>query len=221
MKKQAIVIGLGQFGMSLSRSLTEHGVEVIAVDRKSDLVQEASVFAAQAVALDATDEDAIARLAPSRRDLCICAIGDESREGAIIVTALLRQLGAQRVVSRATDTLLERILGLVGAHDVVNPERAFGERLANRLVNVGIVDEIPLGSDLVVSEIKPSAAMVGRSLTELELPRRFGIMVLGLRTVVDGAAEVTLPDPQRKIEPSDILLVVAKQGATQDLYKKW
>lgn len=221
MKKQAIVIGLGQFGMALTRSLTEHGVEVIAVDRRPELVEEASSVATQAVSLDATDEDALSRLVPSSRDLCICAIGDESREGAIMVTALLRQLGAQRVIARASDTLLERILGLVGAHEVVNPERAFGERLANRLVHIGIVDEIPLGSDLVVSEIKPSAAMIGRTLAELELPKRFGIMVLGSRLVSDGQEVVTLPDAQRRIVETDILLVVAKQGATQELYKKW
>lgn len=221
MKKQAIVIGLGQFGMALTRSLTEHGVEVIAVDRRPELVEEASAVATQAVSLDATDEDALSRLVPSSRDLCICAIGDESREGAIMVTALLRQLGAQRVIARASDTLLERILGLVGAHEVVNPERAFGERLANRLVHIGIVDEIPLGSDLVVSEIKPSPAMIGRTLAELELPKRFGIMVLGLRMVSDGQEVVSLPDAQRRIVDTDILLVVAKQGATHELYKKW
>lgn len=221
MNKQAIVIGLGQFGMALTRSLTEHGMEVIAVDRRQELVDEAASFAAQAMQIDATDEGSLARLAPGNRDLCVCAIGDESREGAIMVTALLRQLGAPRVISRATDALLERILGLVGAHEVVNPERAFGERLATRLVHTGIVEEIPLGSDLVVSEIKPMPAMIGRTLMELELPKRFGIMVLGVRTVIDGQEEVKLPDPAQRIESNDILLVVAKQGATQQLYKKW
>jgi trk system potassium uptake protein TrkA len=34
MGKQAIVIGLGQFGMSVARALSERGVEVLAVDKR-------------------------------------------------------------------------------------------------------------------------------------------------------------------------------------------
>lgn len=50
---------------------------------------------------------ALAGLHPERRDACICAIGDDSKEASIICTALLRQMGAQRVVSRAGRRLTE------------------------------------------------------------------------------------------------------------------
>ena len=36
MQKQAIIIGLGQFGMSVARALAERGVEVLAVDTRED-----------------------------------------------------------------------------------------------------------------------------------------------------------------------------------------
>lgn len=217
MIKQALVVGLGQFGMSIARALSQRDVEVIAVDRRKDHVQMASEFAAEAVAFDATDEAALARLAPGRRDLCVCAIGDESRESAILVTALLRQMGAKRLVARGTDDLMERILRLVGAHDVVNPERAFGERLARRLVYEKILEEVPLGEDLVLTQLQPPPAFVGRSLIELALPRRFGVTVVAVRRVVDGHGVVRQPDPREAIRSDDILLVVARRGATEDL----
>jgi trk system potassium uptake protein TrkA len=218
MARQAIVIGLGQFGMALARALTLEGVEVIAIDKSASHVQEASAFAAAAVRIDATDEDALAAQAPGKRDMAICAIGDESREGSIIVTALLRQLGAKHVIARATDDVSERILRLVGAHEVLRPERAFGERLARRLVRADILEEFTLGKELVVSEVRVRPAMVGRSLAELSLPRRFGLTVLGVQTRLDGKTTVLLPEPTRPLAEADTLLVVGKPGAAHALH---
>lgn len=218
MRKQAIVIGLGQFGMSLARSLADKGVEVLAVDRQQQVVDAASEFAAEAICFDATDEEALGRTSPDRRDLAICAIGDESREASILVTALLRQMGAPEIVSRATDTLHERILRLVGAHEVVNPERAFGDRYAGRLVYGRVLEEIPLGPELLVTELELPQAFAGRSLAELGLPRRFGVTVVAVRR--DDADGVILPAPNAPLDEADILVVVAKPGAVAELLER-
>ncbi len=220
-QKQAIVVGLGQFGMSLCRALTAEGVEVLAVDLRKERVQQASEFVAQAICLNATDTEAMSGLSPATRDICICAIGEESREGSILVTALLRQLGARRVVARAVDDLLSRILSLVGAHEVINPERAFGEWFARRLVHTSILDEIPLGRDLVVSEVRVRSVMAGRSLAELALPRRFELTVLGVRTDASGRDMVLLPDPHRPLQENDTLVVVGRPGAATALSESW
>ena len=220
MRRQAIVIGLGQFGMSLAQSLAQKGVEVLAVDRREDRVRAAGSFAADAVAFDATDEHALARTSPDQRDMCIVAIGDESREGSIICTALLRQMGAKHVVGRATDPLHERILRLVGAHDVVNPEQAFGDRYAARLLYsaAGVIDEIPLGKDLTITELRAPKSFVGRSLMDLALPRRYGITVVAVRRA--GVDDVFLPEPKEPIGAGDILVVVAKRGSLAALSER-
>ena len=212
---QALIIGLGQFGMALARTLTERGVEVLAVDRDPALVQTASTFAAEAVCFDASDEDALGRAGPQRRDLCVCAIGNEAREASIIVTALLRQLGAPRIVSRATDDLTERILSLVGAHTIVNPERAFGERLANHLIYSDIVEELPLGKDLVITELRPPAVVVGRSLAQLRWMERHAVNVVAVRRESGGAT--IQPDLNRPLAADDILVVVSQPEAVRSL----
>jgi trk system potassium uptake protein TrkA len=211
MKKQAIVIGLGQFGMALAQSLASRGVDVMAVDAKEERVRTAAAFTADAICFDATNEVALAQTSPQRRDVCVCAIGDESRESSIIVTALLRQMGAPMVVARATDPLHERILRLVGAHQVVNPERAFGERLSTRLMHTGVIDEVPLGEDLLITELQVPESCVGRDLAALELPKKLAITVIAIRKV--GSQAVVLPNPKEQLERGDILIVVARPGA--------
>jgi trk system potassium uptake protein len=217
-KKQAIVIGLGQFGMSLSRALSERGMEVMAIDENEERVRAASSFVASAVTFDATDEDALGRVAPERRDVSVCAIGDEAKEASIICTALLRQMGAPFVVARATDAVHERILRLVGAHEVVNPERAFGERLATRLLYTGVIDEVPLGDDLIITELEVPSVFVGRSLIELALPKKHQLTVVAIRRKVEQG--ITLPSPSAKLGTDDVLVVVAPPGAVARLMER-
>lgn len=125
MSIQVLIIGLGQFGMSLARTLSEKGTEVIAVDQDKELVDEAAGFLDDALCLDATDETALGKLCPKERDVVICAIG--GREPSILTTAILRQMGCDNVIARATDKIHERILKAVGAKNVINPDAEYGK----------------------------------------------------------------------------------------------
>ena len=218
MKNQAIVVGLGQFGMSVARTLAERGVEVLAVDIQEDRVRVAAGFVAEAACFDATDAEALARTSPDRREVCVCAIGDEAKEGSIICTALLRQMGAKRIIARSNDDIHARILKLVGAHQVVNPEQEFGERFASQILHESILGELPLGEDLLITEFQPPAAFVGHTLADLQLPRRFGVTAVAIRRA--RRSVVVLPNPHEPLEADDVLVVVAKEGAVATLMER-
>ena len=219
MARQTLVIGLGQFGTALARSLAEHGSQVIAVDVKADKLAEVAPYVADAVVLDATDEHALATLGPARRDTCVCAIGDDSREASIIVTALLKQFGAPRIISRATDDVHARILHLVGAHEVINPERNYGERLAIRLAWRNVLNVMPLGGGVVLTEIEAPEWLWGRTLVELELPRKFAVTVAAVRRV-DAGAGAMIPDPQRPLRRGDVLMLVSTEDDARRLAER-
>ncbi|MCC6624542.1 MAG: TrkA family potassium uptake protein [Deltaproteobacteria bacterium] len=218
MKKQAIVIGLGQFGMALSRTLSERGIEVLAVDEDEERVRIASTFVVEAACFDATDEHALMRAAPERREICVCAIGGEAKDASIICTALLRQMGAPHIIARASDDLHARILSLVGAHRVVNPERDFGERFASQIVHHGVIGELPLGDDLVITELLTPSMFVGHALDKLELPRRYGLTVVAIRR--GGRGNVLIPEPREALAVGDVLVVVSRHGAVSRLLEK-
>ena len=215
MSQQILIVGLGQFGMSLARTLSEKGVEVLAVDRRKDLVEEASTFVTEAVALDATDETELARLHPGRRDAAVCAIGDDSKEASIICTALLRQMGAPWVIARTNSATYRRILQLVGAHQVVNPEQEFGRRFANRLIYRHVVSDMPLGDELHLTEICVQPSMIGKNLVELALPKRFGVMVVAIRR--GAPSKIVQPSPNEPLQANDNLIIVSNDTAIQKL----
>jgi len=210
MKRQAMVIGLGQFGMAVARELTARHVEILAIDVDEEKVRLASGFATDAVRLDAMDAEALGRTSPDRRDVCICAIGDESKEASIICTALLRQMGARRLIARANDELHARILSLVGAHQVINPEREFGARFANQILHEGIKGELALGEGILLSEVEVPGAFVGHTLGALQLPRRHGVTVVAIRK--HDPSRIELPDSETLLGRGDVLVLVAKEG---------
>lgn len=220
MSQQILIIGLGQFGMSLARTLSEKGVEVLAVDRNLALVEEASLFVADAMQIRVTDETDMARLEPSKRDAAVCAIGDSSKEDSIICTALLSQLGAPFIVARARDSVHKRILKAVGANLVINPEREFGRRFATRLINRNMVVDTDLGDDCLLTEIRVQPGMVGKNLIELELPKRFEVMVAGIRSYED-PSKIIHPNPSIPLRADDRLIIVSNEWAIAELQKNF
>ncbi|MFH2123356.1 MAG: TrkA family potassium uptake protein [Pseudomonadota bacterium] len=219
MAQQILIVGLGQFGMSLAHTLSDKGAEVLAVDRQQNLVEEAASFVTEAMVMDASDETELARLQPGKRDVVVCAIGDDSKEASIICTALLRQMGAPLVIARANDAMHQRILHLVGAHQVVNPEQEFAKRFANRLIYRHVVADMPFGDDLHLTEIKVLPTMVGKTLIALELPKRFGVMVVAIRRGSPG--RIVQPTPNAPLQEGDNLVIVSNEAAIPKLTEEF
>ena len=216
MAKQIMIIGLGQFGMALAQALAERGVEVLAVDLSQEKVDLASEFVTRAVALDATDENDLAKLQPAERDSVICAMGASSKESAIICTALLRQLGCKHIVARASSATYRRILFMVGAHEVINPEQDFGSRFAMHLLYRNMIASSNGANELNLTEIKMPPSMIGKTLVELALPKKYGIIVAAVRH--DG--QLHRPDPAKPLEADDMLLIISDENAIAELSRE-
>jgi trk system potassium uptake protein TrkA len=206
------VVGLGQFGRAVALHLVDQGAAVLAIDADPERAKlvEASVDAV--VVADAADERALAELGLERMSCVVVAMGLRAKETSIMVTALLRQRGVRRVVSRATSDLHGRVLLAVGAHEIVNPEQEMGARLAHHLANPHVVDQFALGRDFVVAEVEAPEAFVEQSIRSLDLRRRSGITVMLIRR--EGRVMSTI-DPDEKIASGDILVVLGDPTAVR------
>ena len=209
MKEQVLVIGLGQFGMSLARTLTEKGFQVIAVDIDQKLVNDASNFATDAICLNAIDEMSLSKLSPKDRDLIICSIG--AREPSILTVALLKQMGCENIIARASETIHARILKAIGAKQIINPELEYGKRFANKILFKNIFFD-NTSDELDLLEIPVQPFMKDKTLVELKLPDRFKVIVAGI--IKDN--KLSRPIPQEKLKEGDRLLVT---GNSEDIEK--
>jgi trk system potassium uptake protein TrkA len=207
------VIGLGRFGRALVTALVAEGQSVLAIDLDPQRVELLADVADEAMALDATDEDTLAGLHLERMSCVVVAIGGRATEASILTTALLRQLGVPRIVGRALNELHARVLRAVGAQEVINPEAEAGRRLALRLANPGIVDQIALG-DATIAEVETPAAFYEQSLAELDLRNRLGVTVLAVRG--EGSLRVN-PAATERLAAGDVLVVLGLPAAIKRL----
>jgi len=212
-KKQVVVIGLGRFGSSLARTLSDQGNEVLGLDIDLKRVEFVAEFATQAAQADATDEDALREMGVRNFDIGVVAIGGDIKS-SILVTLLLKRLGVKTVISKAQDDLHGEILEKVGADRVVYPERETGVRVAHAISTPNLVDYLEVMAGYGVAKLVVPLSFVGKELGQLELKSRYGLTPLILRR----AGELLLnPSRSEKLNQGDVLVLSGKDEQLEAL----
>lgn len=205
MSGDVAVIGLGQFGRAVALSLVREGQAVLAVDVDRDRTGMVEQHVDAVVIADATSESALAELNLERMSVVVVAMGMRAKDTSIMVTALLRQRGVRRIVTRAINELHGRVLLAVGAHEIVNPEADTGVRLARHLAHPHVVDQLPLGRENVVAEVEVPQAFVGQTYSEVDFLDRWNLHPLLVRRGTDVMRSLS---EAGAIEKNDLILVM-------------
>jgi len=205
-RKSYLVIGLGRFGTSLAKALVEEGQEVMGVDANQVVAQRLSSYLTHTVAMEAVNEEALASLGVGNFDAVIVATGGNF-EASILLTLMLKRLGAGLVVANAHTDQQADVLKRVGADKVVQPERDAGLRLAHQLISPNVLDYLPLAPGMSIAEIPAPDFMAGRTLAELDLRRKHKITIV---LIENGDRFLISPDPDDHINPGDRLVVVGR-----------
>lgn len=204
--KEFIVIGLGRFGGGLASTLVGMGHEVLGVDADPKLVQQFSGMLTHVVEADSTDEQAMRQLGAAEFETAVVAIGTDV-EASILTTSVLVDLGVPRIVAKAVTEAHGRILGRIGAHRVVFPERDMGVRVGHSLAG-SILDYFELDPGFAIVETSAPRELVGKSLAAAEVRRRYGITVVCIKP--EGGS-FTYATPDTVVNEGDILVVAAEK----------
>jgi len=217
------VIGLGRFGSRLARRLAAAGAEVIAIDHDRRLVEEIRDQVTLAVALDATDEQALKVQGVDQVDCAIVGIGHDFEANAL-ATVMLKSLRVKRVVSRAGNAMQAKILARIGADAVVSPEDETADRWSYRLLAPFLIDHIELGEGYALVQMAVPGEWQDRSLSELDLRRKYNITVVAIKRRVEASTPtgadayeervVDVPMPSSRLGKEDVLVIA---GFDRDL----
>ena len=204
--KSILLVGLGRFGRHIAAKLDELGHEVMAVDNSEERVNAVLPYVTNAQIGDATKEEFLASLGVSNYDVCIVAIGDNF-QSSLETTSLLKEMGAQLVVSRATRDVHEKFLLRNGADHVVYPEKQLGVWTAITYSSEKIFDYIDLGEDHSIMEVAVPEKWRGKTVLDMDVRRNYSINILAIRK--DGRLNVTIM-PDTVFDPDRTLLVLGK-----------
>lgn len=218
-----IIVGLGNFGSSLAQKLTAAGHEVIAIDTSMSKVDANKEKVTHAICMNATDEVAITSLPLDTTDVAIVSIGED--EGAnIMSTAIFKNHGVRRLISRSLNPLHQKVLEAIGVDEIVHPEEETAERWAKKLTLKNVVDSFELSKNKSIIEVRVPGQFVGKSLEEVGLRRKYNILVLttikeqvvksmlGQSRIEKVVQDVATPD--LVMEENDILVIF---GNNKDL----
>lgn len=200
-----LVCGLGRFGGALARELVTLGREVLGVDADPRRVQDLAQILTHVVQADTTDPEAMRELGAPEFETAIVAIGTDM-EASILTTSALVDFRVRTIVAKAVTRAHGKILERVGATRVVFPERDMGVRVAHTVTG-RTIDYIQLDPGFALVETAAPRAIVGKTLAEAEVRRRYGITVVCVKPA-DGTFTYATPDTV--VHEGDILVVAGE-----------
>ena len=207
------VIGMGQFGRAVARSLVREGQAVLAIDLDGERLLRIEHEVDAVEQTDTTDEGQVAALKLDRMACVVVAIGVLGAEASLLTVAILKELGVPRIVARCFDRRHGRLLLAIGANEVLNPEEESGAQLASRLVRPGILDQMAFG-DVRVAEVEAPESFAGGSLADLDLRGRYGVTVVAVQR---GDGVSANPEPTEVLASGDVLVLLGTDSAIREV----
>jgi trk system potassium uptake protein TrkA len=203
------VIGLGRFGSAVAESLSQLGHDVLAIDEDAALVQSWGERLAHVVQADTCNAETLRQLGAADFQHAVVGIGTDI-EASVLTTLALSELGVPDIWAKAINRNHGRILERTGAHHVVFPEAAMGERVAH-LVTGKMIDFIQFDDDFAIVKARAPKEALGRTLAESALRTRYGITIVGVKRP---GIEFAYARPETVIEDGDLLIV---SGGTREV----
>lgn len=208
--KSFAVIGLGQFGRSVVKELTDNGMDVIAIDNNEAIAKEVAAELPTTFIADSTDEKALKELGVGEVDAAIVAFGD-NQEASVLTTVILRELGVKNIIVRVDDDYYVPIMKKLGATEVITPQKAAGSALANRIGNEDFQEYYKLDNKYSVVSIIINPGFFPQTLKDMNPKNVYGVNVVLIRR----ANKSFVPGGNDSLLPDDIVYVV---GTTKEIY---
>lgn len=209
--KSVLIIGVGQFGSHIAMRMSELRCEVMAVDMDENRINDILPYVTNARIGDSTNEEFMRSLGVRNYDVCIVALGGLFQT-SLETTSLLKELGAEKVISRATNDIQMKFLLRNGADEVVYPEKQMAMRIATKYASDSILDFVQLDSNYSIYELKVPKEWKGKTISQIDIRRKYRVNILTIKR----ENTVCIPSPDTKIEVDDIAFVI---GEIKDIQK--
>ena len=178
--KSMLVVGLGRFGSNLATELSEYGNEVVAIDRDEKAVAKIMHAVTKAKIGDCMERDTLEALGVNNFDICFVCMSEDF-QSSLEITSLLKELGANYVVSKADREIHEEFLRKIGADDVICPERDMAHRAAVKYSSNNLFDYIEFTPEYLICEIKVPDRWEGRTLRQLNIRHKDKVNVIAVK----------------------------------------
>jgi len=210
-----VIVGCSESGYHLSKALIAGGHEVVVIEKNLDRFELLSEELGSVALLgDGTDEVTLKRAGVTRADVVVSLTGEDATN--LVVSQMTKHIfKVPRTMALIKDPKNEPIFHEVGVNVIVNSTHLVLASLEEGVPGRPLVHLMNLrapGMELVSVSIPEDSNIIGKRLSEIELPPNSFISLMIKKS---GA---TLPTGRSVVEPEDELVAVTPAGNEQILY---
>jgi len=216
-----IICGYGRIGSIVAQQFRRQQIPYVVVERDAERVQAAIDAGALGVEADASREDVLKRVGIDRARGLIAAVGTDAENVYAVLSARVMRPDLF-IVGRAETEAATQKLKRAGADRVISPYQIGAMQIAQTALRPAVVDFMELATsadnlELAMEEITiaPRSALAGRSIVDVNLRQRYGVIVVGIQRE-DRRMEFN-PEPDTLIHAGDKLVVLGRPDALKRL----
>ena len=213
--KNILLIGAVRFGRHIAVQLFQLGHQVMAVDKNEERINDVLPYVTNAQIGDSTNAEFLHSLGIGNFDVCLVTIGG-SFQNSLETTSLLKELGAKCVVSRAERDVQAKFLLRNGADHVVYPEKQVAKWAAIRYSSNHIFDYVEIDDQHAIFEVEIPERWIGKSVGELDIRRKYGINILGIKR--SGKTDVSIT-PDTVLSGETTILALGEYKTLQKCFR--
>lgn len=213
--KQFAVLGLGIFGSTIAKTLSEYGHDVIAIDKDPKCVERLTNVVAHPIVADVSDINQLKEAGLMDCDVVIVSISS-NLEASILAVINAKELGIKTIMAKAKNKQNMRILKNLGVDRVVRPEKDMGYRFAKSILFKDVLDMFAIDNQYAVVEMNAPSNWWNKSLIELDLRRKKGINIIGIRPSSEEKLDMSF-DPNYVIQKGNQILLVTTNETIDEL----
>jgi len=214
MNQEIAVIGLGKFGLYFASTMVDLGFTVIGIDRSQTRVQAARDKLNQVYKADATNSDALEQLGLSEVSHVLISVGDAIAASSMIAM-FAKEIGVPKVWVKAVSPDHQRLLQKLDVDEIIIPEQMAAVQLASKVAIPGFLQYASFDPEVSFQEFILEN-WVGKSLRELDLPRKYQLQVISIKKT-DTDVNIYTPDPDYLFQKGDCMVVLRHTNSDQDI----
>ena len=204
--KSVLVIGMGRLGKNLAMEMLKLGNEVMVVDKHADIIESLSEILPDCHVGNCTNESVLKSLDVKSFDVCFVTIG-ANFEASLVITILLKKLGAKKVIAKASQDIQANILTTIGADEVIYPELDMAQSLAVKYSASNVFDYLELSDEYGIFEIPILPYWVGETIIKIDVRKKYRLNIIAVK---NGENMLVSPPADYCFKEKDHVVVVGK-----------
>jgi trk system potassium uptake protein TrkA len=159
---------------------------------------------------DVTDRSVLSALLLDRAEAVFISLG-EKIDRSILCALHVKELGARQIYVKGVSEEHRRILHALGVTQVIHPEVEMARQLADQVAHPNILEYFKVDEDYGIAELAVPNSLVGQTLQSAELPRKYGLFVLAIKSALHIKWELP-PRIDHRFTDDQVLLVMGKKS---------